>query len=474
MQAYLNVKIKKREGRGLLQRWFHVALSFGGVVSFTAAMLLFQSHGGIIAAVSTSLNDVLAWLFSITLAFTAIVELQISYHTVTLTEFPKWPRWILYSGNVVTILLWLQAVIFMSVAQEKTVYKFPAYFSNCLCLFALTIIITVASWKLISMNSHIDKEFNDSEKLSPAKQLEREESAKRMWTFKIFTGSVIVVALFVMSWNLYSASRLLNSNSYYAKSQRTYSSVATSVATRFIGFLVMLYFTYRMWLWDGVPCCPSKQPQQRMNIAGTTQRTHTHSKKPTVVSGRPTMRESKSYSTRHAPEPSDRRSSQTTTIPPLNTSHLPSSVTSTPDRDHKEDILSSDVELKSSQQHEQQEQQQHNNNNEDYVIPSPSRMHTQSMQFGTTPAATDPSFLNSNSNRMDRQSYIITNDSSFPLSSTNSTVIGGKTDNNNDHNIDQIGGPIENERQLSASMLDSEESGVVLRSSVASDSHLDS
>jgi len=76
-------------------------------------------------------------------------------------------------------------------------------------------------------------------------------------------ATVLFVSLAGMSWNFYSASRLLVGNSLFVSPQRSYSGVAGAAATRFIGLLIVSIFTYRMWLWDGVPsyltCCAPKK-----------------------------------------------------------------------------------------------------------------------------------------------------------------------------------------------------------------------
>jgi len=476
MQTYLNLKIKRREGSGLLQKWYHVGLVFGASVSFTASILLNQSTGGIIAAISTSLNDVLAWLFSITLASTALVELQISYHTVNLVEFPKWPGYVIYSGNVLTIILWLLAVIFMSVAKERTVYKFPCYFTNSLCLFVLTVTIFIASWKLIAMNNQVEKDLVDCQKLGSQDKTEKVETRKRMLTFKIFTGSVISVALFVMGWNLYSASRLIGSNSFYIQDQRSYSSVATSVATRFIGFLVMAYFTYRMWLWEGVPCS-TRAVSHRGTVASTTQKTPP--KRGTHVSTRSYGGRGSITATRNIPEPSQRRSSHTTTVAPMNAVHLspPSAHHHIHDHEQIHDLTQDKEESHVAlEQNSDIELKPQTVLRDDFVLPSPSNIHSSGrLHSNNTNPTSNNSFISSESIV---PSYIESADH-LPLSDTNLTLAGSsiRMNTDNDNRDEDIEYHPAITQQISSSVIDPEETGV-LRSSIASESefkvnHLD-
>jgi len=290
------------------------------------------------------------------------------------------------------------------------------------------------------------------------------KAKKRMLTFKIFTGSVVIVALFVMSWNIYSASRLPGRDTKYIQPTRSYSSVATSVATRFIGFIVMLYFTYRMWLWDGVPCRNKIKPAattNRSTVAGSvTQRAGVSTTPKKTVYGHTTVRNSKS-SIHHVETSVVRRSSQTTTIPDLVT-HIPTS----------EPIGPSDVELKASSS---EQQQQLNNNIHSDIVPSPSRMRTSST-LTTTPVivntVSDSSFLSSPSNVVDRRtSYIISNDQSFPISETNQTMNTiNKINLKEDDEIRELNNGGGSEQNLSSSMIDPDElSAVGGRSSIASD-----
>jgi len=152
-----------------------------------------------------------------------------------------------------------------------------------------------------------------------------------------------------------------------------------------------------------------------------------------------------------------RRSSQTTTTPPL--------VTHTPTNEPID--RPPDVELKASSL---EQQQQLNNNVPSDLVPSPSRMRTSST-LETRPvvvnSVSDSSFLSSQSNVLDtRPSYIISNDQSFAISETNQTI--NTINRINSKEDDEINGG--SEPNLSSSMIEADElSAVGGRSSIASD-----
>jgi len=179
--------------------------------------------------------------------------------------------------------------------------------------------------------------------------------------------------------------------------------------------------------------------------------------------------------TRNIPEPSQRRSSHTTTVAPMNAVHLsPPSAHHHHIHDHEQiHDLTQDKEESHVEQNSDIELKPQTVLRDDFVIPSPSNINSSGrINNNSTNPTSNNSFISSESIV---PSYIESADH-LPLSDTNLTMTGSSIRMNTDRDEDIEYHPAITQ-QTSSSVIDPEETGV-LSSSIASESefkvnHLD-